>query len=183
MIIEWLFFLDNATNELYILFSMPGSLQASHGPIGIIQSPTRRVGEVLMAVLVLVLLYTGQARYYAIKETRFVFFWSTVLCFFLTFGEPLFLFFCSEPIFHVFMLTVWQIDWKITAGMDENSILNNSVCKNALLLVMLRWGVKIRKRFENNLQFRCRELPPKTPNLVVILRLLMVAGSTFHPFI
>lgn len=67
-------FLDNATNELYILFSMPGSLQASHGPIGIIQSPTRRVGEVLMAVLVLVLLYTGQARYYAIKETRcFVF--------------------------------------------------------------------------------------------------------------
>lgn len=62
-------------------------------------------------------------------------------------------------------------------------VLNNSGCKNALLLVMLRWGVKIGKRFENNFQFRCRELPPKTPNLVVVLRVLMVAGSTFHPFI
>lgn len=64
---------------------MPGSLQASDGPIGIIQSPTTAVlGEVLMAVLVLVLLYTGQARYYAIKETEIrFFFWSTgFLCVF-----------------------------------------------------------------------------------------------------
>lgn len=87
---------------------MPGSLQASHGPIGIIQSPTRRVGEVLMAVLVLVLLYTGQARYYAIKETRcfvFGFLVHRVFVFFFNlFGEPqiLCVFFCSEPMFHVF---------------------------------------------------------------------------------